>query len=103
VDEFCSIFPNAQFVKRGSQFEVKRIVELAVKREYTDVIVINEDKKQPSTFNRCYICIHEFSLTITGTDAITFIHLPYGPTAHFKLTSVKLNKDIRVMTSPFIF
>jgi hypothetical protein len=28
-------------------------------------------------------------------DAITVIHLPDGPTAHFKLTSVKLNSEIR--------
>ncbi|TPX78388.1 hypothetical protein CcCBS67573_g00356 [Chytriomyces confervae] len=75
ANEFCTIFPDAQFVKRGPQFEVKKIVELAIGREYTDVIVINEDKKKP--------------------NAITVIHLPNGPTAHFKLSSVKLNKEIR--------
>ncbi|KAJ3331362.1 hypothetical protein HDU76_003380 [Blyttiomyces sp. JEL0837] len=75
AEEFCTIFPDAQFVKRGPQFEIKRIVELARKREYTDVVVINEDKKEP--------------------NAITVIHLPDGPTAHFKLSSVKLNKEIR--------
>ncbi|KAI8618125.1 anticodon-binding protein [Chytriomyces sp. MP71] len=75
ANEFCTIFPDAQFIKRGPQFEVKKIVELAIGREYTDVIIINEDKKKP--------------------NAITVIHLPEGPTAHFKLSSVKLNKDIR--------
>ncbi|KAJ3349703.1 Ribosome production factor 1 [Entophlyctis luteolus] len=73
--EFCSIFPDAQFVKRGPQFQVKRIVELAIGREFTDVVIINENKKTP--------------------DAVTVIHLPNGPTAHFKLSSVKLNKEIR--------
>ena len=72
--EFTGIFPNAQFVKRGSQFEVKKLVEIAIKREYTDLIIINEDKKEP--------------------NAMTFIHLPDGPTAHFKLSSIRLNKDI---------
>ncbi|KAJ3300284.1 Ribosome production factor 1 [Borealophlyctis nickersoniae] len=74
AEEFVSIFPDAHFVKRGPQFEIKKIVELAVKREYTDLIVINEDKKQP--------------------NALTLIHLPNGPTAHFKLSSIKLNKEI---------
>ncbi|KAJ1555895.1 Ribosome production factor 1 [Cladochytrium tenue] len=73
--EFCSIIPDAEFVRRQPQFRVKRIVELATKRGYTDLVVINEDKKEPV--------------------AITFIHLPAGPTAHFKLSSIKLNKEIR--------
>ncbi|KND01840.1 rRNA-binding ribosome biosynthesis protein RPF1 [Spizellomyces punctatus DAOM BR117] len=75
ANEFVSIFPDAEFVKRGSQFEIKKIVELAIKRDYTDVIVINEDRKTP--------------------NAITMIHLPNGPTAHFKLSSIKLSKEIR--------
>ncbi|KAJ3219162.1 Ribosome production factor 1 [Dinochytrium kinnereticum] len=75
ANEFITIFPDAQFVKRGPQFEVKKIVELAKKREFTDVIIINESNKQP--------------------NAITVIHLPDGPTAHFKLSSIKLNKEIK--------
>ena len=31
-------------------------------------------------------------------DAMIISHLPDGPTAHFKLSSVKLGKDIKVMT-----
>jgi ribosome production factor 1 len=50
ASEFVTIFPNAQFVKRGSQFEVKKIVEIAIKREFTDVIIINEDNKKASMF-----------------------------------------------------
>ncbi|KAI9339313.1 anticodon-binding protein [Obelidium mucronatum] len=75
ANEFVGIFPDAHFVKRGSQFEVKKVVELAIGRDYTDLIIINEDKKTP--------------------NAITIIHLPNGPTAHFKLSSIKLNKEIR--------
>ncbi|KAJ1547831.1 Ribosome production factor 1 [Cladochytrium tenue] len=73
--EFCSIIPDAEFVRHQPQFCVKRIVELATKRGYTNLVVIKEDKKEPV--------------------AITFIHLPAGPTAHFKLSSIKLNKEIR--------
>ncbi|KAI8849722.1 anticodon-binding protein [Chytridium lagenaria] len=75
VNEFITIFPDAQFVKRGPQFEVKKIVEIAKKREFTDVIIVNESNKEP--------------------NAITVIHLPDGPTAHFKLSSIKLNKQIK--------
>jgi ribosome production factor 1 len=38
-------------------------------------VIINEDKKMP--------------------NQLTVIHLPNGPTAHFKLSSIALNKDIR--------
>jgi ribosome production factor 1 len=73
--EFKTIFPDSEFVKRGSQFDLKRIVEIGIEREYTDIMVINEDRKIP--------------------NQLTVIHLPNGPTAHFKLSSIKLNKDIR--------
>ena len=75
AQEFTSIFPEAQFVNRGPQFEVKRMVEIAIERKFTDLIIINEDRKQPNT--------------------LTLIHLPDGPTATFKLSSIKLNSDIR--------
>ncbi|KAL7750363.1 Ribosome production factor 1 [Sorochytrium milnesiophthora] len=71
--EFVSIFPTAEFHKRGN-FEIKQIVEFCKNREYTDLVIINEDRKVP--------------------NAITMIHLPDGPTAYFKLTSIKHSKDI---------
>ncbi|KAL1918580.1 uncharacterized protein VTP21DRAFT_2602 [Calcarisporiella thermophila] len=72
--ELVDIFPNAQFVKRGTRFEVKQIVEFCKNRDFTDIIIINEDRKVP--------------------NGLTLIHLPEGPTAYFKLTSIKLSKDI---------
>ncbi len=74
TEEFTDIFPNSTFVKRGTQFSVKRIIELAIKREYTDLLIVGEEKRKPST--------------------LTVIHLPDGPTAHFKLSSAKLCKEI---------
>ncbi|KAJ3381896.1 Ribosome production factor 1 [Entophlyctis sp. JEL0112] len=56
--EFCSIFPDAQFVKRGPQFQVKRIVELAIGREFTDVVIINENKKTPEFQGRQVATFH---------------------------------------------
>lgn len=48
-------------------------------QKFTDIIVVNEDKKTP--------------------NAMLITHLPDGPTVHFKLTSVKLNKEIQVYLS----
>lgn len=36
-------------------------------------------------------------LSLMSLDAMIISHLPDGPTAHFKLSSVKLGKDIKVM------
>jgi ribosome production factor 1 len=43
-------------------------------REYTDILVFREDKKE--------------------INEIIMIHLPAGPTVHFKITSIKLSEDI---------
>lgn len=72
--EFCSLFPTAKFVKRGRQFDIKRIVEIATEKNFTQVLVINEDRKLP--------------------NALTLIHLPQGPTAYFKLSSIIPAKNI---------
>jgi ribosome production factor 1 len=65
--EFVSLFPDAQFVKRGPLFEIKKMVQVAIKREFTDLIIINEDKKTPSTFyifsSSFYRCINGYSFT----------------------------------------
>jgi len=74
AEEFTDIFPNSTFVKRGTQFSIKKIVELAIKREFTDVLIVGEDKRKP--------------------NSLTIVHLPDGPTAHFKLSSPKLCKEI---------
>ena len=37
-----------------------------------------------------------FLLKSLISDGILVTHMPDGPTAHFKLTSVKLGKEIRV-------
>jgi len=37
-----------------------------------------------------------FFLKKKKLDAITLTHLPDGPTAYFKLTSIKLNHEIQV-------
>lgn len=61
------VLPNVQFVKRKFGFKLKEIAEMCNKRNFTDMVIINEDKKK-----------------ITG---LTFMHLPEGPTFYFKISS----------------
>ncbi|KAJ7098767.1 anticodon-binding protein [Mycena belliarum] len=75
-DELVGVFPGAEFIRRkkGKGFEVGRIAGWAAGRGYKHMCVVNEDSKKP--------------------NAVTLIHLPDGPTAYFKLTSVQLTKEI---------
>ncbi|KAK6179255.1 hypothetical protein SNE40_011658 [Patella caerulea] len=72
--ELARIIPNAMTMKRRG-FDLKKIIPQAIEKEFTDLIIINEDRKIP---NGMVIC-----------------HLPNGPTAHFKLSSVQLSKEIK--------
>ncbi|KAK0467204.1 anticodon-binding protein [Desarmillaria tabescens] len=75
-DEIVGVFPGAEFIRRkkGKGFELGRIAGWAAGRGYKHMCVVNEDMKKP--------------------NAITLIHLPSGPTAYFKLTSIELTKQI---------
>lgn len=75
-DELAGVFPGADFIRRkkGKGFEMGRIAGWAADRGYKQMLVVNEDHKQP--------------------NAITLIHLPAGPTAYFKLSSIQLTKQI---------
>ncbi|KAI9149867.1 Ribosome production factor 1 [Blastocladiella emersonii ATCC 22665] len=73
--EFARMFPTAEVRKRGG-FEIKEIISYCKERDYTDLIVLHEDKKQD------------------GPNAAIFIHLPDGPTAYFKLSNIKLSHEI---------
>ncbi|GCE98160.1 ribosome production factor 1 [Zygosaccharomyces mellis] len=61
------IFPNVTFVKRKFGLTMKDIVDACSKRNFTDIIIINENKKK-----------------VTG---LSFIHLPDGPSFYFKVSS----------------
>lgn len=47
----------------------------ATKEGYTDILVVNEYRKEP--------------------DGLLVIHLPDGPTAHFRLSNVKITPELR--------
>ncbi|KAF0492545.1 Brix-domain-containing protein [Gigaspora margarita] len=74
TSELVDVFPNSQFMKRESKYSIKQIIESCMNRDFTDVMIINEDRKIP--------------------NAVTLVHLPEGPTAYFKLTSIKLSREI---------
>lgn len=69
-EELVSVFPGAELIRRkkGKGFEIGRIAAWAANRGYNNMIVVNEDRKAP--------------------NAMTLIHLPEGPSAYFKLTSI---------------
>jgi ribosome production factor 1 len=67
-----SFFPNSKFVRRsshryGHKFSVREIASFASNREYTALIVLEEDLKRPS--------------------GLTVVHLPKGPTFHFSVNN----------------
>ncbi|CCF58132.1 hypothetical protein KAFR_0D04850 [Kazachstania africana CBS 2517] len=61
------VLPNVTFVKRKFGYKLKEIADMCIKRDFTDMVIINEDKKK-----------------VTG---LTFMHLPEGPSFYFKLSS----------------
>ncbi|KAG7732734.1 hypothetical protein KL948_002164 [Ogataea haglerorum] len=68
------IIPNSSFVKRKREYSMKDMSEYCSNRDFTHLIVINEDKKV--------------------VNGITFIHLPQGPTFYFSISSLRDRKQI---------
>ena len=67
-----SFFPKSNFVRRsshryGHKFSVREIASFASNREYTTLMVLEEDMKRPS--------------------GLTVVHLPVGPTFHFSINN----------------
>lgn len=73
IKDLLQLIPNSFYYSRR-KFAIKKVIEYAKEKDFTDIIVINEDRKK--------------------LNAMTMTHLPEGPTAHFKLSSVKLHSEI---------
>lgn len=69
------VLPHAAYYKRRG-YPLKKIIPWAAQRGFTDALVVHEDRKI--------------------VNDLLLVHLPGGPTAHFKLTNLKLNKEIKV-------
>eukprot|EP00252_Welwitschia_mirabilis_P015907 TRINITY_DN35299_c0_g1_i1.p1 TRINITY_DN35299_c0_g1~~TRINITY_DN35299_c0_g1_i1.p1 ORF type:complete len:334 (-),score=58.48 TRINITY_DN35299_c0_g1_i1:437-1438(-) len=74
MQELLTVFPTAHYYKRGT-YDLKKIVEYAKKRDFTAIVVIHVNRGEP--------------------DGMLIINLPDGPTAHFKLSSLVMRKDIK--------
>ncbi|KOX73741.1 putative ribosome production factor 1, partial [Melipona quadrifasciata] len=72
--ELTRIIPNSISLYRNRS-GVKKMVKSAIARNFTDIVIVNEDQCKP--------------------NGILIIHLPDGPTAHFKLSNVKLTTDLK--------
>lgn len=77
VNDLLEMFPHGEYKKRKG-FQIKLISEFAIKRGYTDLIVVTEQHDKP------YIMIVS--------------HLPKGPTATFRISSVMLHSDLKNAT-----
>ena len=74
VKELTRMIPNSTPLWRKNA-SIKKSVKQAINNNYTDILVINEDNRMP--------------------NGLLLTHLPDGPTAHFKLSNVKITKDIK--------
>lgn len=73
-EQLATVIPNAHvYYRRG--LALKRVIPQCVARDFTYLMVINEDRKVPNGMVLC--------------------HLPDGPTAHFKVSSVRLRKEMK--------
>ena len=75
MKELSRIIPNSEPMWRR-QSSIKKMIKGAVDRKFTDIVVINEDNRIP--------------------NGMLITHLPEGPTAHFRLSNVKIAKEIKV-------
>jgi ribosome production factor 1 len=72
--ELKQTIPNAEFRWRNRS-AIKKICRGASARGYTDIMVVNENVRRP--------------------NGLLHVHLPNGPTAFYKLSTVRYCKDIK--------
>nr|CAB3226502.1 ribosome production factor 1-like [Phallusia mammillata] len=79
LKQLGEVLPNS-FIFYRRALDIKKIIPQCIAKGYTDIAVINEDRKNP--------------------NGILLCHLPDGPTAHFKVSNVRLRKEIKHSTTP---
>ncbi|EDK46285.1 ribosome production factor 1 [Lodderomyces elongisporus NRRL YB-4239] len=75
ADMLMDFLPNVTFIKRKKDFNIQDMAKFCSNREYTTLIIINEDKKK--------------------VNGMTLINLPEGPTFYFSITSIVDGKRIK--------
>jgi len=77
ASDLLNVFPGSTFRPRTRTYlTLQKIGQAAAERGYTDLLVINEERARKII------------------DAITLIHLPNGPSARFRVSSVQTCKQI---------
>ncbi|XP_031635294.1 probable ribosome production factor 1 [Contarinia nasturtii] len=71
--ELTRMIPNS-LAKIRNRSSIKKMVKSAIRENFTDIIIINENNREP--------------------NGLVVVHLPNGPTAHFKLSNVRITKEI---------
>lgn len=74
IEDFVDMIPNAEYRPRKG-IDLKKIIPQAREKGFTDLVVINEDQQK--------------------ANGLVISHLPDGPTAHFKLSSVVRGRKIK--------
>lgn len=72
--ELSATIPHCEY-KTRNKMSIKKMCVAASEKGYTDLLIVNEDRKKP--------------------NGLLVIHLPNGPTANFKLSSVRYLKEIK--------
>lgn len=72
AEQLVNFFPNSVYIRRNAHryshnFSIREIAKFATNRNFTALVVVNEDQKR-----------------ISG---LTIIHLPSGPTFHFSISN----------------
>ncbi|XP_071527294.1 probable ribosome production factor 1 [Panulirus ornatus] len=73
VRELCRLIPEAEASWR-KRTSIKKLIKGATENGFTDVLVVNEDKRVP--------------------NGLLVVHLPEGPTALFRLSNPKICKEV---------
>jgi len=72
--ELMRVIPNS-LARYRQRCSVKKIIRDASAKNFTDIVIINEDHKEP--------------------NGLVVVHLPNGPTAHFRLSNVKITPELK--------
>ena len=79
LENLFTVVPNAYYYARRN-YHVKEMVKYATAREFTDLLIFNENK----TFSKG-----------ARVNGLLHVHLPEGPSVMYKLTNLILSKKIR--------
>ena len=76
IEFFSELFNDITFTKRKPRYSIKEMARLCINRNFTYLIVVNEDDNKKKV------------------NGITFIHLPDGPSFYFSISSFVEGKKI---------